>query len=185
MADPLALSYTVDDLERLRAQLGVAHLELDPWGSLIVSPATDEHETAVAVLASQLDRQLGLPSGCVRVSGLAWKIPNGSGYVNIPDIAVVTPLWRRTGDLHLEPPPLLVVEVASPSTGGADRGRKLIDYRLGGARLYVLVDLPSVAHEPPIFSAHDFEAGQVTTTSGVLDVEVDGRALRLELLPGR
>jgi hypothetical protein len=27
--------YTVDDLDWLRAELGVAHLELDPWGSLI------------------------------------------------------------------------------------------------------------------------------------------------------
>jgi Uma2 family endonuclease len=183
VANPLTLSYTVDDLEWLRVQLGVAHLELDPWGSLIVSPATDEHETAVAVLASQLDRQLGLPPGCVRVNGLAWKVPGGSGYVNIPDIAVVTPHWRRTGDLHLEPPPLLVVEVASPSTRGADRGRKLTDYRLGGAGLYVLVDLPTVAQEPPIFTAYELEAGQVATASGVIDVEVDGRALRLELVP--
>jgi hypothetical protein len=38
--------YTVDDLDWLRAELGIAHLELDPWGSLIVSPATDPHETA-------------------------------------------------------------------------------------------------------------------------------------------
>lgn len=183
MANPLALGYTVEDLDWLRAELGAPHLELDPWGSLIVSPATDEHEAAVAVLASQLDRQLGMPPGCVRVNGLAWRVPAGSGYLNVPDIAVVDPAWQRAGDLHVEPPPLLVVEVASPSTRGADRGRKLSDYRLGGASLYVVVDLPIGATGPAVFTAHHFGSGQVATASGTMDVEVGGRVARLDLAP--
>lgn len=183
MANPLVLSYTVEDLDWLRAELGVAHLELDPWGSLIVSPATDEHETAVAVLASQLDRQLGMPPGCVRVNGLAWKVPGGSGYVNVPDVAVVDPAWQRTGDLDVDPPPLLVVEVASPSTRGAARGRKLSDYRLGGAGLYVLVDLPVDAESPAVFTAYRLGSDDVASTSDAVEVVIRERVVRLDLGP--
>lgn len=174
--------YTVDDLDWLRDELGVAHLELDPWGSLIVSPAADEHETAVSVLHSQADHQLGLPAGCVRSSGLAWVVPGGSGYLMVPDLAVLAPGWVRVGELHLDPPPLLVAEVASPSTRRADRGRKLADYRLGGAGLYLLVDLPSgEADQGATFEAHDFAAGRVTTATGAIDLVVDGRPLRFDL----
>ena len=186
MAQAIPLGYTVEDLDWLRAELGVTHLELDPWGSLIVSPATDEHETAVAVLASQADRQLGLPPGCVRTNGLAWKVPGGSGYVNVPDVAVLDPGWRRTGDYNVEPAPLLVIEVASPSTRGADRGRKLTDYRLGGAGVYVLVDLPPLAPGPEaVFTAHDFLSDDVRTTTGRIELQIGGRPLRLDLVtPG-
>jgi Uma2 family endonuclease len=182
MAQPLGVGYTVEDLDALRLELGVAHLELDPWGSLIVSPATDDHETAVAVMASQADRQLGLPPGCVRVNSLAWKVPGGSGYLNIPDLAVVAPHWRRVDEWHLEPPPLLVVEVASPSTRRADQGRKLADYRSGGAGLYVLVDLPPLAAGPdPAFVAHDFILDRVLTAVAAIDLDVAGQALRFDL----
>jgi hypothetical protein len=97
-------------------------------------------------------------------------------------LAVVAPGWTRVGELHLAPPPLLVVEVASPSTRRADRGRKLTDYRLGGASLYVLVDLPGLAPVTEVtFEAHDFTAGGITTEVGVIDVVVAGRPLRLDL----
>ena len=62
--------YTYDDLDWLRDELGVAHLELDPWGCLIVTPASDEHETAVAVMHAQAIRQLDA-SG--RVSSVAME----------------------------------------------------------------------------------------------------------------
>jgi|GEM_PF-1955900 len=176
------IGYTVDDLDWLRDELGIPHLELDPWGSLIVSPATDEHETAMAVVHSQLDRQLGLPPGCVRSNGLAWKVPGGSGYVNVPDVVVVVPGWTRVGSLHLDPPPVLVVEIASPSTRAVDRGRKLADYRLGGAGLYLLVDLPGSGRVTDVtFEAHDVAAGTVTTEVGVIELVVGGRPVRLDL----
>lgn len=63
------MGYCVEDLNWLRADLGVAHLEFDPCGSLIVSPASDRHEHAVALLVDQLVAQLRLP-GCVRVNSL-------------------------------------------------------------------------------------------------------------------
>jgi Uma2 family endonuclease len=171
--------YQAEDLDWLRTELGIAHSELDPWGSLIVSPATDEHETAVAVLHDQAVRQLALPGGCVRSNGLAWKVTGGSGYVNVPDLAVVAPGWRRIEGLHLEPPPLLVVEVGSPWTRMVDRTRKMADYRLGGAGLYVLIDLTGLV--PVTFEAHDFVAGQVVTAVNAIDLVVVGRPLRLDL----
>lgn len=80
-------------------------------------------------------RPSGAPAGVARrlhpVDGFAWKVPGGSRYLNVPDVTVLAPGWQRVGDWHVDPPPLLLVEVASPSTGAVDRGRKLADYRLG------------------------------------------------------
>lgn len=189
MAYPATSGYSIEDLDWLRDELGIAHLELDPWGSLIVSPATDEHETAVAVLHDQAVRQMGLPPGCVRSNGVAWKVPGGSGYVNVPDLAVLAPSWQRVAGVHLDPPPLLVVEVASPSTRAVDRGRKLDDYRLGGAGMYVLVDLPAQIPATEVtFEAHSFATDQLSAGTNSIDLVVDGRPIRFDLatlaLPG-
>lgn len=186
MAHAVPDGYTVEDLDWLRDELGVAHLELDSWGSLIVSPASDRHEDAVAILLDQVVSQLMLP-GCVRVNSLAWKVPNGSGYVNVPDIAVMAPGWRRVGVSDVEPPPLLVVEVASPSTRSVDRGRKLGDYRLGGVGSYLLVDLPrrptrrSVDVVDPSFELHDFAVDQISTALGRIELSVGVMHLALDL----
>lgn len=174
--------YTVDDLDWLRDELGVAHLELDPWGSLIVTPATDDHETAIAILLAQAVRQLSLAPGCVRPNGHAWKIPGGSGYTNMPDMVIVAPDWHRVGELHLEPPPLLIVEVGSPSTRAVDRGRKLSDYRLGQANRYLLVDLPEAGFSNEAgFELHDFADDRVTTARAAIDVPVAGTVVHFDL----
>ncbi|MGI8984164.1 MAG: Uma2 family endonuclease [Acidimicrobiales bacterium] len=182
MAHAAATGYSVEDLDWLRVELGVAHVELDPWGSLIVSPATDEHETAMAVLHDQAVRQLGLAAGCVRSNSFAWKIPGGSGYLNVPDLAVLVPGWQRVADWHLDPPPLLVVEVASPSTRALDRGRKLADYRLGGAGMYLLVELPPPGNPGEVaFEAHDFTTDERLVATNAIQLVVGGRPLRCDL----
>ena len=175
MATPAPSGYTVDDLPWLRDEIGVAHLELDPWGSLIVSPANDEHEIAISELHRQAVLQLRDPVCQVLGNGFPWTVPGGSGYLTMPDLTVMAPGWQRVGELHLAPPPALVVEVASPSTRGVDRSRKLADYRLGGAGVYLLVDLPST------FEAHDLHTGTVVTSAGTIDLVVDGQPLRLDL----
>jgi Uma2 family endonuclease len=173
MAATATSGYTVEDLDRLRNELNVvAHLELDPWGSLIVSPTDDKHETAAAVLARQAILQL---SHVVSVNGFAWIVPDGTGYLMVPDLIVLARGWQRVDELHFDPPPLLVVEIASPSTRRADRGRKLADYRLGGAGLYLLVDLPAA------FELHDFSTGTVTTANGAIDMVVGGQPLQFRL----
>jgi len=174
--------YTGDDLDWLRDELGMAHVELDPWGSLIVAPATDGHELAEAILGTQAVQQLRLPAGSVRTNNFAWIVPGGSGYLCVPDLTVLAPGWRRVDEWHLEPPPLLVAEIASPSTRTADRGRKLADYRLGGAGIYLLVDIPSRAGTSEVvFEAHDFGTGRTSISTGVVELMIDDQPLHFDL----
>lgn len=167
--------YTAGDIRELRDLLGIPHIELDPWGSVIVSPGKDEHEIAAAVLNYQCVHQLNLPAGCVFVNGLAWIVPDGTGYLMVPDLAVVSPDWERIGDAGVTPAPLLVIEVGSRSTRAADRGRKLADYRLGGASVYLLVETPAS------FVAHDFVNDTVIRSVGTIDLVVGGHPLHLDL----
>lgn len=180
MAQAVPAAYDVEDLVWLRVELGVPRIELDPWGSLIVTPANDAHEMAVARLVAQADRQLQLPEGHV-FTGIAWKVAGGSGYLNVPDLLLLGEGWRRGGDIDFQPPPLLVVEVASPSTRRADRGHKLADYRLGGAGLYVLVDLAATEGDDTVFEIHDFSGASATTSANVAELVVGGRSLRFDL----
>jgi Uma2 family endonuclease len=172
MVDLAPTGYTVDDLDWLRDEIGVAHVELDPWGSPIVSPADDEHEVAAMAIVRQAVEQL---SHDVSSNGLAWIVPEGTGYLMVPDLTVLAQGWQRVEKLHFDPPPLLVVEIASRSTRWVDRSRKLADYRLGGAERYLLVDLPST------FELHDFAAGTVVTSTGSVEFEVGGQRLRFAL----
>ena len=153
MADLATTGYTVDDLDWLRDVFGVAHIELDPWGSPIVSPADDNHETVAVALVRQAVEQLTHTVSC---NGYGWIVPGGTGYLMVPDLMVLDRGWRRVDDLHFDPPPFLVVEIASPSTRRVDRSRKLADYRLGAAEQYLLVDLPAT------FELHDLTTGTVT-----------------------
>jgi Uma2 family endonuclease len=174
MADVAISGYTVDDLDWLRDEIGVAHIELDPWGSLIVSPATDEHQLAHGALTVQAARQLD-PAEHTVLPSMPWTVQGGTGYLMIPDLTILPANWRRVGELGIDPPPMLVVEIASPSTRRADRGRKLADYRLGGAEQYLLVDLPDA------FELHDFAAGTVVTATGSIDLVVGGQPVRFSL----
>lgn len=172
MANPATSGYTAEDLDWLRDAFGVAHLELDPWGSPIVSPADDGHEAIAVALARQAIEQL---SHVVSINGYPWIVPEGTGYLMVADLLVLHPSWQRVDDLHFDPPPLLVVEIASRSTRGVDRSRKLADYRLGGAEKYLLVDLPDA------FELHDFAAGSVVKAAGAIDLVVGGQPLRFSL----
>jgi Uma2 family endonuclease len=164
--------YTIEDLDWLRDEIGVAHLELDPWGSLIVTPADDPHEIAAVALTRQATRQL---SHDVSVNGFGWTVPGGTGYLMVPDLTVLASGWQRVEELHFDPPPLLVVEIASPSSRRVDRSRKLADYRLGGAEKYLLVDLPAS------FELHDFVAGTVMKSEGEMALVVGGQPVRFSL----
>ena len=98
----------------------------------------------------------------------------------------LAPGWQRVGDVHVEPPPLMVVEVASPSTRAVDRGRKLAAYRLGGALAYLLVDLPGAGLPAGAeFEAYDFLPDNVVSATGAIEVVIDGQHVRLKLPPAR
>lgn len=144
----MAQGYTVDDLDLARDRFGTPHAELDPWGNLVVTPASNPHEFAIHELQVQLIDALERAAidARVYVNGPPWQIPGGSGYTNQPDLTVLATGAEPVGEseLHVAPPPLLVVEVASPSTRAVDRSRKRSDYLLGGARGYLMVDLPGL-----------------------------------------
>ena len=171
-ADVARTGYTVDDLDWPRDVFGVAHLELDPWGSPIVSPPDDPHEIAAMAVNRQAVQQL---SHDVSVNGVAWIVPGGTGYLMVPDLMILPAGWQRVDELRLDPPPLLVVEIASPSTRRVDRSRKLADYRLGGAARYLLVDVPAS------FELHDFAAGTVVEAEGSIELVVGGEPVRFSL----
>lgn len=140
----------IDDLiEWARLEYG-AHVELDPWGQIVVTPATDPHIAAVNRMNARLVHAIALAGAALTVSveNLAWRVPGGSGYTNVPDLAVLANDTRRLDDGHLDPPPLLVVEVASSSTAVTDRTRKLDDYERGGAGAYWMVELPALVGVP-------------------------------------
>ena len=169
--------YTLEDLHRLRGAFNVpVHVELDPWGSLLVSPVDDAHEMARADLVRQANMQLE-DAGHSVFPSMPWAVPSGTGYVMIPDLTVLETGWQRDGELGLDPPPLLVVEIASPATRYVDRTRKLADYRLGGAQLYLLVDLPAT------FEAHHRATGKIVKATGGIDLVVGGQPVRFSL-PG-
>ena len=172
MTDQATTGYTAADLDWLRDVFGVAHLELDPWGSPIVSPADEVHERMAMALVRQAIEQLDHDVSC---NGLPWIVPGGTGYLMVPDLLVLRPGWRIVDDVHFDPPPLLVVEIASRSTRWVDRSRKLADYRLGGAEKYLLVDRPAS------FELHDFAAGTVVKAEGSIDLVVDGQPVRFSL----
>jgi len=151
----ISTGFTVEDLDRLRSALGVAHAELDPWGNLIVTPASDLHEAVVGALVAQLAVQLQATGLFVGVNGVAWRPAGGSGYLNVPDVIVLASGWNRRPGEDFDVPPFLVVEVASPSTRAFDRGRKLKDYLDGGAQAVLLVDIPTLAPvDAPTFELH-------------------------------
>lgn len=65
----------------------------------------------------------------------------------------------------------------------------MTDYRLGGAALYLLVDLPGAGSGPEAsFEVHDFTTGQTLKATGVIELVVADRPLRFDLtelaLPG-
>src|SRR4051794_16573196 len=115
MVNIASRAFTAEDLDWLRDEIGVAHIELDPWGSLIVSPSDDKHEGIAVALARQAIEQL---SHVISINGYPWIVPRGTGYLMVPDLLVLRPGWQRVDDLDFDPPPLLVVEIASRSTRG-------------------------------------------------------------------
>ena len=165
-AAPVTDRYTVDDLDLARERFGTPHVELDPWGNLIVSPASNPHEYAVFVLRRQIEAGLvaaEIEAG-VYVNGPPWRVPGGTGHVHQPDLLVLAAGTTPAGpdELSFSPPPLLVVEVAAPSTRAVDRGRKRMDYLLGGAGAYWMVDLPELApvDEPALLAVTRHDRGE-------------------------
>lgn len=130
---------TVADLEHMPAD-GHRYELVD--GTLLVTPAPDtRHQRAVVRLAATLVTAAG-PDLDVLAAPYDWVA--GPSTLFQPDVLVA----RRAdvGPQRLERPPLLVVEVLSPSTRRIDLATKRLAYADAGVAAYWLVDpdLPSL-----------------------------------------
>lgn len=132
-------------------------------GVLIVTPAPGAaHQTCAAWVWSLLTAAAG-PEHLVLMAPFDWVA--GPQTLLQPDVLVA----RRadvaaTGDKRLERPPILVVEVASPSTRMVDRGTKRLAFAAAGVPVYWLVDpeVPSLTVLRLVDGAYD----EAATVSG-------------------
>ena len=103
-------------------------------GLVFMNPPTGHHVRVARRLTRILED--ACPPGHEVAPEWGWQ--TAPQVVFRPDIMVCTP-WPRHARL-LEYPPLLVVQVLSPSTRVEDWGRKRRLYALGGAAWYWIVD---------------------------------------------
>jgi len=104
-------------------------------GMCVVNPPNRRHVFALVRLRDALLTHC--PSGFFVYPEWGWRI--APGVEVLPDLMVAPP--DAPDDDQLAVPPLLVVEIGSPSTRDVDRGRKKELYEQGGASWYWLVDL--------------------------------------------
>jgi Uma2 family endonuclease len=106
-------------------------------GALVMSPPPGSiHQIVAAELAALLREGARAEGLRALFAPLAWRI--GSGQVPEPDLMVVTP--DAIGPRAIERPPLLVVEILSPSGRGRDLSEKRRIYAEGRAAWYWIVD---------------------------------------------
>ncbi len=139
-------------LERLAEDAG-AKVEFDAEGSVIVSPATDDHLVAAHGLYDQLLAYCP-PALRVFMEGPRWNPLGTERPSYVPDLCVVdaVALKRPRGDYGLTPPPSLIIEVVSPESRRRDLIEKADRYFAGGAAAYWTVEVPSLAdvHGPEL-----------------------------------
>ena len=117
---------------------GMRHELID--GELIVTPTPRvRHQEGVTAISRLLD-----PFVTAHAVGRCFCLPGDlevlPGQVNQPDLFVVPP-GPRFSRWEDAPTPILVIEVASPSTARYDRGTKRRFYQRAGVPEYWIVDL--------------------------------------------
>ncbi|HWG74742.1 MAG TPA: Uma2 family endonuclease [Acidimicrobiales bacterium] len=106
-------------------------------GALVMSPPPGSGHQIVAAELAALLREGARARGLLALfAPLAWRI--GPGQVPEPDLMVVSP--EAIGPRAIERPPLLVVEILSPSGRGRDLSEKRRIYAEGRAEWYWIVD---------------------------------------------
>ena len=104
-------------------------------GLLIVNPPTRHHQRVVRRLLELLTA--ACPPGHEVLFERGWRTVEG--HDRIPDL-MVSGVGACDDAMLIEPPPLLVVEVLSPSTRDIDLGDKTAEYSRAGAEWYWVVD---------------------------------------------
>lgn len=102
-------------------------------GEVVVnSPASFAHQDASFLLTALLR---GAIRDLIVVQEVGVQLPNNR--VRVPDISV---LRQRPEDFLVSEPPVLVVEILSPSTRGEDTVRKSGEYAVAGIGQYWILD---------------------------------------------
>ena len=101
-----------------------------------MSPApVPEHQRASLKLNICFDNALTNCKKCKVYPPLDWKIEDDT--IVQPDMLIVcNPIYKK----FLDFPPMLVVEVLSPSTASKDRGEKMELYQSQQVKYYIIVD---------------------------------------------
>jgi Uma2 family endonuclease len=107
-------------------------------GHAIMTPSpTGEHQLVVSRLTVALNN--GLPPGLEVLPGpLDWLLRREPLLVRQPDLAVVT--VEQVRSIPLERPPLLAVEILSPTSHERDLVAKRAQYAAAGLNWYWIVD---------------------------------------------
>jgi Uma2 family endonuclease len=121
--------------EEFRARGEARHTEYYD-GICVVNPPTGQHERVVASLYGALDA--ACPASHEVLMGWGWE--TGPERWFSPDL-MVSDRSSPDNDILRTPPPLLVVEVTSPSTRADDWGVKRAAYAQAGASWYWIVSL--------------------------------------------
>jgi Uma2 family endonuclease len=157
------LPFTVEELDRLPSDARRYEL-LD--GVLVVSPRpTTVHQAVAGRLYGLLSSVC--PDDLLVVPEPALQLSANTEFA--PDLVVV-PI-DDVGDAKFTRPPLLVVEVRSPSTAIIDLNRKKTAYERFGVPSYWIVNPDPAQPEVTIFELRDGRYVTVAVTSAALSVE--------------
>lgn len=152
--------FTVGDLDRLPDD-GRRYELLD--GVLVVSPRpTTVHQLAALRLATLLDSLC--PADLCVLPEPALQLSADTEFD--PDVVVVH--WEDVGGAKLTAPPLLAVEIRSPSTALIDLNRKKAAYQRFGVPSYWIV-VPDPLE--PSVTAYELRDGQYVTLGTATDRE--------------
>lgn len=166
--------FTVADLDRMPDD---GHRYELADGVLVVSPRpTTVHQFVATRLASLLDQQC--PEDLCVVAEPAVQLGPRTEFD--PDLVVVS--LDEVGDAKFVAPPLLVVEVRSPSTALFDLNGKKAAYARFGVPSYWVVDPDPARPELTVFELHD--GGYVTEVSSTQAVTV-ARPFPVTITPAR
>jgi Uma2 family endonuclease len=157
---PAGRPFTVDDLDRMPDD-GRRYELLD--GVLVVSPRpTTVHQRAAFRLAVALDA--ACPDGLMVVPEPAVQLARDTEFD--PDIVVVRA--SDVGGAKFNAPPLLAVEVRSPSTAMVDLNLKKAAYERFGVQSYWVVD-PDL--HPPSVTVLELRDGHYERAAHIYDTE--------------
>ncbi len=175
---PLGEPLTVEDVWDIPAD-GRRHELIE--GALFVTPAPGAaHQTCVLELAILL-RAAHRPEHMVLVAPFDWIA--GPQTLLQPDVLVAMRAdVAATSDKRLERTPLMVIEVASPSTRMVDRGTKRLAFEAAGVSVYWIVDpdVPSLT----VFRLQDSRYEEEARVEG--DEAYDGaEPFRVRVIPNQ